>query len=862
MEQKKWWEKSFGYFAAAGIISLIFLGVCAGHRIFPFGSATIAIEDFEQQIIPVYYHLWDFLHGDGALMFDWNVGGGNNFAAVASQFTMISPFNLFFFLMKRSWIESSMVFFLLIKMIVMGGTMYFFLSHTNRYERKNQIYWIAAAVSYALSGYTFLYYGLSWLDTAAFFPILLYNFICMAKREPGWKAGRHTIGYILCYAVIFVMNIPQAYMVSIFMVFFAGGWFFIYREQQKISWDGILKFGMATLLALALSAAFFAPAARGILGSYRVSGESTADFSGFLALLKWPGMDAKNKYIMLFSVSLPLLCFFLLWKRDRKHVFWSYLLAVMILPVFVESISIVWHRGTYMCFSMRYGYMMVFSVLAASAQGLGEQERYRLWPGRRRAAQVCFGIAFLAWGVITAGLGYTLIRPNFHNGGTDFVADAQEVGEAVVSIAERQKERNADEAERDRERGGTVDVFHKIKTSDASLNNNYPLIAKSASYSNYLHLMTEEQIKMNRALGYAQTWTRLGDTGGTLLSDALLGYRYVISSKIPKDGGWSIHAKEQGICEEIQKTEHFSIYEYQNSPGPGIVTGECTYEQLNRYFTENVFENQSVLGEAVFGKQLIRTWEETFADADGSEQLSYKIRVEGRGALYLYSTQFSEAEFFVNGRQIPVPTYALIDNTKYPVPMNEGIISLGCYDTDTVDVVIRQNLQKTNTHKKFYVGILDLDLFEECAASAKVASSYRIDRTGCRIVADSQGGDYLFLPINADDGWRCTVNGIETGILRLYGNLMLIPLGEGVNEIELSFCPRGWKKGCYLSMAAAGAFLCWVILGALCRKDWLIRRIYSVCAYAAGAVFIVIFAALFAFAYAIPICYQIYLQFM
>ena len=43
--------------------------------------------------------------------------------------------------------------------------------------------------------------------------------------------------------------------------------------------------------------------------------------------------------------------------------------------------------------------------------------------------------------------------------------------------------------------------------------------------------MTSEQIRMNTLLGYSQVWTRLSDTGGTLASDIMLGYRYYVASK-------------------------------------------------------------------------------------------------------------------------------------------------------------------------------------------------------------------------------------------------------------------------------------------------------------------------------------------
>lgn len=111
-------------------------------------------------------------------------------------------------------------------------------------------------------------------------------------------------------------------------------------------------------------------------------------------------------------------------------------------------------------------------------------------------------------------LGISLIQPETHTDETDFVGDATEIGQPLA---------------------GKTDVFHKAKLADGAIDNNYPLIAESTSYSNYLHLMTSEQIRMNTLLGYSQVWTRLSDTGGTLASDIMLGYRYYVASKA---GSW------------------------------------------------------------------------------------------------------------------------------------------------------------------------------------------------------------------------------------------------------------------------------------------------------------------------------------
>lgn len=77
-----------------------------------------------------------------------------------------------------------------------------------------------------------------------------------------------------------------------FLIVFAGGYFFLKRQDQPLKKNGILKFGLTSLLSLGIAAVIFLPAARAMLGSYRLSGEEYRGISGYFLLLRQDGMDA------------------------------------------------------------------------------------------------------------------------------------------------------------------------------------------------------------------------------------------------------------------------------------------------------------------------------------------------------------------------------------------------------------------------------------------------------------------------------------------------------------------------------------------------------------------------------------------
>ncbi len=61
------------------------------------------------------------------------------FHGVASFLTLLSPFNIVFLFIKRSWIEPFMTFFVWVKFLAMGFSMCFFLSNCWKSMNKNLI---------------------------------------------------------------------------------------------------------------------------------------------------------------------------------------------------------------------------------------------------------------------------------------------------------------------------------------------------------------------------------------------------------------------------------------------------------------------------------------------------------------------------------------------------------------------------------------------------------------------------------------------------------------------------------------------------------------------------------------------------
>ena len=199
-------KKILPYLITAILISAVFLVFCDLKQVSPFGPKTLECnDDFPDQMIPLYFHVYDALHGKASLFFEWRTGLGMNYAGAAAHYSLLSPFSLFFLFLRRSSIPYSMIWFILIKLIAMGCTMNYYLSHQPMLVRKpiSLTLQILLSFLYAVNGYTMMYYGFGWMDVSIFAPLLiLYADRILASRSATISSSERWYPFLLPLVLI------------------------------------------------------------------------------------------------------------------------------------------------------------------------------------------------------------------------------------------------------------------------------------------------------------------------------------------------------------------------------------------------------------------------------------------------------------------------------------------------------------------------------------------------------------------------------------------------------------------------------------------------------------------------------------
>lgn len=305
------------YLLPPAITLVIYSIILAVKGIYPFGGNTIDYYDMAQQIAAFYYHVYDALHGTKGFFYDWYTALGVNMAMSTSGCSNISPFNLFFLLIRRSSLLKSLSVFNGLKLMCMSFTMYFYLRRTH--EKTPEFFRVAASAGYSFCGFVLvLYITNQWVDIAVMFPLIMYFYDRLMKT--GKMAG-----YVITLAITLIASYYLGFMILIFVFLYTG----LMLAEEKLlpgrpasagKGSGrpgnesvadnclhITELGIGTVLSLVLSSFIIIPQLTQMLGSARFhngnGSESTGIIGKYLEILSHVKGDYTTRWWSLLGIS-------------------------------------------------------------------------------------------------------------------------------------------------------------------------------------------------------------------------------------------------------------------------------------------------------------------------------------------------------------------------------------------------------------------------------------------------------------------------------------------------------------------------------------------------------------------------------
>jgi uncharacterized membrane protein YfhO len=860
--------KKLQYTVPPVFVAAILLLVYAVFRLFPFGTGTVSWCDMNQQVIPFLMDFKNILDGKADMFLNLQNAGGMNFWGVF-LFFISSPFSFLVLLVDKASIYKYINILLLLKMMTCAFTasVYF----RKRYSNLNLPQVTALSVMYAFCGYTMFYYqNIVWLDMMYLFPLLLLSLHKLAEEKK-------PLCYILVFSAILTANFYLSYMVVIFLILSAGIWLFFFHDKAERKYL-ILLFGLSTLVTGLLTGVVWLPSLLEYLASARTGDIITSLRTGkFITHL-----DTTLTVILCTGaiIAAVVMVFISRIYHDNYVKLLLILLAVTLIPVFFEPVNKMWHTGSYQSFPVRYGYMPIFIGLILSAECISNLNRNagglqlnRNNPGSVITAAVAIiAVIFCAYTILRYEFKtvtvYTMTLWGDKNSFKRLFLFAMAVAFVYLIVMLQMHYHQVKKllfsiflcvltvleavfysSVYIGSAGSNAQYYTPIMDLADRINNNSLYRVKMEekyfdvnligsmgynSLSHYTSLTSKQYMFAMKKLGYSSYWMEVNSNGGTKLTDALLGNKYVLTRTYDVfdeqlsngNAGDTVYAN--GLYSIVKKNTDipFGFVMKSNNITKLKDLPDFTRLQLQQYLFESVFSSK---------QELIQQYQPTsmknvtvkkddnykflLNNQEEEGNIRYEIPVEGTQTLYfdcfdqlttqLYEHINSSFSITVNGQMLEI---------EYPTQPQNGLVCLGTF-TDEI-VVIDIGVLRNVYAKSFGVAGLKEDVLSSALASVPKADLRQSGNSIVGTATAEQDGEYLFLPVSYSKGFRASVNGKPAEIYRVFDSFMAVKLEKGQNQISVTYIPEGFMPG--LILTAAGV-VCAFLLEFFRRKGSLYR---------------------------------------
>lgn len=841
------WAKIREY-ALPGLITMVgMLLVLILRGIWPFGSSRIDYFDNMQQVAPLYTHLWDFLHGQASLSFDWYTGLGTNVSMSISAFSMLSPFNLFLYLVPRSLILESISLLTIIKMMTMAIGMYAYV----KFKNKETSYYLNVIFSlmYAFGGYVLAYGSCftPWMDIVAIFPFLMiaYEYMLKSKRK---------LPYILVLGLMFVINYYLSAMALIYIFLMSGIYILVLSEKEERK-EHAWNLGIGTIAGIGLSSFVLVPVFMQLSTSQR-GGSSDgllARYIGWIksAIITDGPMAGFQRWIMIYGMTLAIAIIYAGIKKTREDKQRSRSAMarclIVFIPVVVEGTNLMLHFGSYNGYTLRNGFLIAFTLISVAAEYAPEVIEagsikgfkdflevkkhclralalivaftvfYSLMPSNAQAGwfnEIAAILFYMAVAIVMLFLHYNSIsckakpavrvcyitvelflltfamigQPKFYEVEDYQIGDYVETANAVKNDLEIEES-----------------ATERIINPDISLNANYPLILRRGALSSFTAALEGNTQYYAKKLGYSKYFLWLLDSGGTVFSDSLLGVSQAVN----------VNALDPNLYSLVKEAGDYKLYDAKYTlPFALNVQGNLAYADFNKDW----ISNQNTLYKAISHDDEDLVTAVVNSKKESGSIREYQTKIEGRKALYINivdknvrdadanaSWLISSMHIYVNDEIVKIPTLGDVNNTAYFTDYNNNLVYLGIFENETPDIRIEYDDPWFMQVSEVTFGGLDMDKMDKLVASqSKKNCQTSYSNNTLTITMEAEGSNNMaMIPIVYSKNLKFTVDGKEVEGQPICGLFTGVRVHSGQNTIHVTFTPKGQKGGMLISLAVA-----------------------------------------------------------
>ena len=788
----------------AGISFALFSLLLFLRGFYPFGNGSVMLTDMYDECVPSLYRFYDIINGHKNIFYEFQASGGLNLYTETIN-EIVNPFNYILLFWRRENIYLAVNVLLMLYVVFAACSAHFFLIKI--WDKPSKLDCLLS-LCYAFSGYfAYNFQILRWMIIPVIFPVFLLACIKL------WEEQKGTL-YSILLAYQIVLSVQHGYMTLLLSLFTSGIWMYCVetKNQRKRLCFSV---GIHPLVGLGLSAAVLLPTISTLTSSSR-SGANASYF----AVFEQHGLQ--DLFERLFQFCHPVLLGLLLvmlyqliknsrfkaFLEDSKTKFFVILNIFLVITILLQPANLLWHMGSYVCFPVRYGYMLVFAIVCLiksieeDYKNINEKSDNNYF---RELIKVVIAAGMAACAIILLKSNETEIVRGFWTLAISksYMRETLMVvvillllfGASVLSVGKSRVSRIAlfvivgvcsfcyfnmislPESFRDTQESAYQKMVAEYQNPEEieflnliareKHNPDYPrnasLINGKSSLSGYFP--TAEAIYQYTIgdLGYLTPWVSTIDVGGTKISDYFFDHALFLS-------------KEQASFELEER-----------------MPLENQKKLLNAMFSAES-EIQDDVFEILYG--------ETFTLSDSG---MFTIDIREKSTLYVDAVDlYRDLEIYVNDKEINLPMENMQDDPH-------AVLCLGTFDEGQVRIVIYDKQEEVYPIKNIKIGVLNEYKWEKLVEKKDFdTDKFKVTSEGfvCKFtVTDNFQNGVLVLPFNATEGWEVYVDGEEKSIQQIGWSFVGLELCEGHHDIEFEFFPPHFRIGCIISSSALIALI-------------------------------------------------------
>lgn len=834
------WYAALAAGLAVVIILLIVYGLC---EIAPFGLCSLAYWDADIQYLDFYAYFKDVLEGRNSIDYTFSSYlGGSTFGLYA--YYLASPFSFLAVLFPREQLPVFFDLIVLMKLALCAATMAYYL--TRRFQVRSLVrlpLCVALSAAYALCVWTvFQASNIMWLDAAYLLPVMflgtwhgvangrwwVFSVAVGFSLMFGWYTGTINCLFSLFWLAFEIaigwtdfggtvrMRVKRA--IRILGGYVAAGVVGVLLSAIVLvpillsmggSTRGSLSFGMLKNFAFSRRASTF-------VQSYLPGGLlSLSIYSGMLVLTgligvfiaKKGGLRRKVVIALGMALLMLILCwepfmglFSLLHKADSYHIRYSYLVSAClvvfagfylldaassflkrgdVLPLILVAVGFFIVQAVLNYFnpnkmSGQFLPGLVFEGLMLIALVLGSHK------GRRLLCAILLALVAFVDAGTNAKLAFDTVKiSNVES----FASYASQNGEAVKTLKERE---------------GIIPFrLSAINPRGSGSHQDESLAFGYDSISGYSSIAPANQVQLLSNLGYPTYGNCLTIIPEAILpTDALLGVKYLASRNLIAGLTEQDVALTEQVLSANREEQTISFYENPYAFPLAFTTG-TNAKLASPVYQRNGFEYlNSVIG-AVLGVDGVYEeveYETETIESEDAPGIVFRLSVPQEDAVvYGDLTSATKGTCTItldDGASFKYGNWCARQTFTVPAGSAEGERSVTCIGS--VDFP---------SFAQFYA--MNPEKLAEAAqkANERAATVEEFENGSVKLSVDAERGKKLFLSIPYDARWHAYVNGREVPIETAIECLMLIPLDEGSNQVELRYESMSYLPGAAISVA-------------------------------------------------------------